>query len=83
MARTSPCKCVILGMECSVFNGVWSAPIAAMQRVLQLDEERFRETGLRPPEPDADYASAVRMTRQFDGEVLSKPEPDSVPGRVY
>lgn len=83
MARTEPCKVVIVGHECSVLYGVWSAPTRAMQMALQVEEDRFRATGLRPPEPDADYASAVNMAKWYGGTVVSKPQPDAVPGRVY
>lgn len=83
VARNEPCKVILGGRECSVFRGVWSAPTETVQRILQIEEDRVRETGLRPPEPDADYASAVYMAKRFGGTVISKPEPDSVPDRVY
>lgn len=80
--RTHPCECEIMGEPCSVFRGHWTAP-EPLRSMLQTDEDYSRRFGLRPPEGDADFASASLAVAAHGGRILSSPEPESEPGRVY
>lgn len=71
-----------MGEACSVFRGVWAGP-EPLRSMLQEDENESRRFGLRPPEGDADFASASLAVESHGGQVLSDPEPEGVPGRVY
>lgn len=83
MARKTPVRCEISGRQCSIHNGRWSSANTALAVILEQYEKLSWVGGVRPPAPDQDYASAELMVKRLGGKIISDPEPESVPGRVY
>ena len=65
----------------SIDDGVWRHDNLAVVRLLNATRPVF---GVSGAEPDRDYALAEVAVAELGGEILSeRPQPDSVPGRIY